>query len=109
MVLCRALHALAGPPAEAGTRPGLIVSYESVLRRAIHIVVLVVGFLVLADLWQLDLFGLAQRSLGGRITSSLFGIGIVLLLAYMFWEIVNTAIQRRMKAETPSDASYNFV
>jgi small-conductance mechanosensitive channel len=104
MVLCRALHALAGPPEEAGTRPGLIVSYESVLRRAIHIVVLVVGFLALADLWQLDLFGIARRSLGGQITSALFGIGIVLLLAYMFWEIVNTAIDRRMKAETPQDA-----
>lgn len=104
MVLCRALAALVGPPAEGEARPSLAASYEMVLRRAIHIVVVVVGFLVLADLWQLDLFGLAQRSLGGRITSSLFGIGIVLLLAYMFWEIVNTAIQRRMQSETPSDA-----
>ena len=104
MVLCRWLKALAGPAAEDEARPGLIVSYEPVLRRAIHIVVLVVGFLVLADLWQLDLFGIAQRSLGGQITSALFGIGIVLLLAYMFWEIVNTAIDRRMKAETPQDA-----
>jgi len=103
MVLCRALAALVGA-AEGEARPSLAASYESVLRRAIHIVVLVVGFLTLADLWQLDLFGLAQRSLGGRITSSLFGIGIVLLLAYMFWEIVNTAIERRMKAETPQDA-----
>jgi len=105
MVLCRALKALAGTPAGAEGQPALAASYESVLRRAIHIVVLVIGFLVLADLWQLNLFGLARRSLGGQITSALFGIGIVLLLAYMFWEIVNTAIERRMKAETPQDAA----
>ncbi|MDX1376866.1 MAG: mechanosensitive ion channel, partial [Burkholderiales bacterium] len=104
MVLCRALGALAGPPPGGEARPSIISSYESVMRRAIHIVVTVVGVLVLADLWQLDLFGIARRSLGGQITSALFGIGIVLLLAYMFWEIVNTAIERRMKAETPQDA-----
>lgn len=105
MVLCRALRALAGPTAEGEARPSIIISYEPVLRRAIHIVVTVVGVLVLAELWQLSLFGLARRTLGGQITSALLGIGIVLLLAYMFWEIVNTAIERRMKAETPQDAA----
>lgn len=103
MVLCRALSALVGPPADADTdaRPSILASYESVLRQAIHIVVTVVGFLVLADIWQLDLFGIAKRSLGGQITSALLGVAIVLLIAYMLWEIVNTAIGRRMNAETP--------
>jgi small-conductance mechanosensitive channel/uncharacterized membrane protein len=105
MMLCRALGALTGAPPEGDQRPGLVASYEAVLRRAIHIVVLIVGFLVLADLWQLDLFGFAQRSLGGRITGALFGIAVVLLLAYIAWEIVNTTIERRMKAETPQDAA----
>jgi len=104
MILCRGLASLTGSRAEGDAQPGLVASYEAVLRRAIHIVVLVVGFLVLADLWQLDLFGLAQRSLGGRITSALLGIAVVLLLAYIAWEIVNAAIERRMKAETPQDA-----
>jgi len=105
MILCRALSALTGPPAGGAQQPRLVASYETVLRRAIHIVVLVVGFLVLADVWQLDLFSFAQRSLGGRITSALFGIAVVLLLAYIAWEIVNTTIERRMKAETPQDAT----
>lgn len=104
MILCRALAALTGSRTEGEAGPGLVASYESVLRRAIHIVVLVVGFLLLADLWQLNLFGLAQRSLGGRISSALLGVGVVLLLAYIAWEIVNAAIERRMKAETPQDA-----
>ncbi len=104
MVLCRALSAAIGPSEDEGARPSLLASYESVLRQAIHIVVTVVGFLMLADIWQLDLFGFAERSLGGRITSALLGIAVVLLLAYITWEIVNTAIERRMQAETPQDA-----
>jgi small-conductance mechanosensitive channel len=103
MILCRALNALAGPPTADDARPGLLASYESVLRRAIHIVVVVVGFLVLANLWQLDLFRIAQRGLGARITGALLGMAMVLLLAYISWEIVNTAIERRMKAEAPQD------
>ncbi len=102
MILCRALSAAVGPSEGAEqARPSILASYESVLRRAIHIVVAVAGFLLLAELWQLDLFGIARRSFGGQITSSLLGIAIVLLIAYMLWEIVNTAIGRRMKAETP--------
>jgi len=101
MVLCRALSASIGPSEGDDARPSILASYESVLRRAIHIVVTVVGFLLLADIWQLDLFGIAKRSFGGQITSSLLGVAIVLLIAYMLWEIVDTAIGRRMKTETP--------
>ena len=105
MTLCRALKAVAGQRPGDEARPSLILSYEPVLRHAIHIVVTVTGVLVLAEVWQLSLFGLARRTMGGQITSALFGIGIVLLLAYMFWEIVNTAIERRMKAEATQDAA----
>jgi small-conductance mechanosensitive channel len=101
MVLCRALSALIGAPTDENARPSILASYESVLRRAIHIVVTVAGFLILADVWELDLFSIARRSLGGQITSSLLGIAIVLLISYMLWEVVNTAIERRMNAETP--------
>jgi moderate conductance mechanosensitive channel len=104
--LCRALAAAAAVSkrrnAESG--PGFIASYESVLRRAIHIVVVVAGLLWLADLWNLNLFAMAQQSLGGRIASSLLGISLVLLLAYMLWEIARTAIDRRLAAEQTQPA-----
>ena len=50
--------------------------------------VLVVGLWLLAGLWSLDLFALAQASLGGRIASALLGIGVVLLATYMLWGIL---------------------
>ena len=87
MALCRALGALCdrrrtNRGAVRGGDPG---GYEPIFRRAIHIVVLVVGLWLLAGLWNLDLFALAQASLGGRIASALLGIGVVLLTTYLLW------------------------
>ncbi|HET6801531.1 MAG TPA: mechanosensitive ion channel domain-containing protein [Casimicrobiaceae bacterium] len=100
MTLCRALAAAVrdrhAPEAAGGAG---LAAYEPIFRRAIHIVVLVAGLVMIAQLWDLDLFALAQRNLGGRIASSLLGIGIVVLATYMLWEIVRTAIDRRLIAE----------
>jgi moderate conductance mechanosensitive channel len=97
MALCRALAAINeghGVGTDASLR-----AYEPIFRRAIHIVVTVAGLVLLAGLWNLDLFAFAQASLGGRIASALLGIGIVLLATYILWAIVKTAIDRRLDAE----------
>ncbi len=100
MVLCRAVAAAAAAPADARSAvPGFVAAYQAVFRRAIHIVVVVVGLLLLAELWDVNLFAMAQASMGGKISSSLFGVCIVLLLAYLLWEIAKTAIDRRLEAE----------
>ena len=100
MLLCRAVAAAAQAPADTRSAvPGFVAAYEAVFRRAIHIVVIVVGLLLLAHLWDVNLFALAQASMGGKISSSLFGVCIVLLLAYLLWEIAKTAIDRRLEAE----------
>jgi len=86
---------------------GLVTSYEPVLRRLIHILVVVAGVLALGSIWDLDLFGMAERSLGGQIASALLGIGLVLLVAYTVWEIARTAIDRRIadEANVPEGAA----
>jgi small-conductance mechanosensitive channel len=100
MALCRGLAAAAATPADArSAMPGFVAAYEAAFRHAIHIVVVVVGLLLLAHLWDVNLFAMAQASMGGKISSSLFGSCIVLLLAYLLWEIAKTAIDRRMEAE----------
>jgi small-conductance mechanosensitive channel len=81
----------------------LLTSYEPVVRQLIHILVVVAGLAMIADVWDLDLFGIAQRRLGGRIASSLLGIGIVVLLAYIAWEIARTAIDRRLASEPKAE------
>jgi len=114
MALCRALAAAALPaPRDSGsveatatTKPNFFASHEAVFRRAIHIVVVVIGLRIVAAIWHLDLFELAQKSLGGTIASSLLGVAIVLLLAYMLWEGAKTAIDRRLSAEAEFDPEH---
>ena len=65
--------------------------------------VIVVGLVLFSRFWGLDLFAFAQQSMGGKISSSLLGICIVLLLAYMIWEAAKTAIDRRLEAEGELD------
>jgi small-conductance mechanosensitive channel len=105
MALCRAVAAAAtgAPKGDAVPVRGIVADYEQVFRRAIHIVVVVVGLLIFAHLWDLDVFALAQKSMGGKISSSLLGVSIVLLLTYMIWEAAKTAIDRRLQAEGELD------
>jgi small-conductance mechanosensitive channel len=101
MALGRLLGALLrgeAPAAVAGFTAGAS-AFEPVLRKAIHVVVVVIGLLILADLWNLNLFALAERGLGGRVASALLGISITLLLAWILWELARTAIDRRLQAE----------
>lgn len=99
MALSRALAAAAVRKDEWAVMPGIFTAYEPVFRRAIHIVMTVTGLLLIAGLWELDLFAMAQHSLLGIIASSLLGIGIVLLAAYMLWGITAAAIDRRLQSE----------
>jgi hypothetical protein len=105
MALCRALAA--APSADVAESRvdrvrGLLHAYESVFRRAIHIVV-VVGLVIFARIWGIDLFAIAQQGMGGKVSSALLGVCIVLLLAYMLWEGAKKAIDRRLAAERELD------
>ena len=106
--LCRGLAAAAAAATKRRTdgAKSFVAAYEPVLRRMIHIVVVVAGLLWLADLWDVNLFTMAHQTLGGRVASSLLGISLVLLLAYMLWEMARTAIDRRLAAEAiqPTDS-----
>jgi len=108
MVFCRAVGAFVAYRTRTGedSTGATLTAYEPIFRHVIHIVVAVVGLVLLAQLWDLDLFQLARQSLGARIAGSLVTAGIVVLATYMLWEIVRTAIDRRLSAEdTPtSDA-----
>ncbi|MGE5170094.1 MAG: mechanosensitive ion channel family protein [Rudaea sp.] len=98
MALRRALAAAAAPK-DATRRLGVVAAYEPIFRRGVHIVVVVVALLLIANLWDLDLILMAQHRFGGNIAGPLLGISIVLLAAHLLWEIAKAAIDRRLKAE----------
>jgi small-conductance mechanosensitive channel len=88
----------------AAGRPGSQTSFVPVLQKAVHIVVTVAGVLMIVNLWNLDLMGLAARGVGARVTGALTDIGLTLLLAYLVWQFAKTAIDRRLERESGPQA-----
>jgi len=70
-----------------------------ILPRAWWILLTVAGILLLAAVWDIDVFSAAQRNLGGAITRAVFNNAIALLLGYLLWESVKVAIDRRLARE----------
>jgi small-conductance mechanosensitive channel len=102
MALCRVVLALTGGargPEPAGT-PAIGAGYETVLRRAVHIVVTVGGLLLIARFWDLDLFALTSQGVGDRVAGALIDVAVALLVAHVVWDLVRTAIDRRLASET---------
>jgi small-conductance mechanosensitive channel len=88
-----------------GTAPGTDAPaagsavFKPVLRRGIHIGVTVAGLLVLARLWRLDFRGMAENQMGAGVTGALIQVVVTLLLAFLAWEVLRTAIDRRIQVE----------
>jgi small-conductance mechanosensitive channel len=102
MLACRIASTLmhSRRSADGAAPDGMLASFEPVLQKAIHILVMVAGLLILADIWSLDLSAMAERSMGGRITGAFLGIAITTMIAWILWEVAHTAIDQRMGAET---------
>ena len=106
LVLGRMLHAAVAKRADGKTRQAGL-SYEPVLRKALHIVVVVVGMLLLAQLWNISFINMAERGLGERLAGELLGIAIVLLLAYLLSALGGTALERLTEQEGGLPAGAN--
>ena len=97
MARCRLIAGRGGRAADGEAPPD--AGFAPVIRQAIHILVTTAGVLAVVRLWNLDLFGLATRSVGARVAGALIDIGLILLLAYLIWQLTKTAIDRRLARE----------
>ncbi len=103
-LLCRLIverSALREPRAGGGEAAA---SYVPVLRQGVHIAVTIAGLLVLAQLWEIDLFALAARGVGSRLAGALIDVAVTLLVASLVWQFARTAIDRRMAHEAGPQA-----
>jgi small-conductance mechanosensitive channel len=80
-------------PAES---PG---GYETVILRALRILLVLGGIMVFLRLWNLDVFTLSQAGFGVEVSRALLHVGITVLLAYVGWALAKTAIDRRLALE----------
>jgi small-conductance mechanosensitive channel len=73
--------------------------YESVILRALRIVLVLGGVVVFLRLWNVDVFALSQTGFGVEVSRALLHVGITVLLAYVGWALAKTAIDRRLALE----------
>lgn len=76
--------------------------FRIVALRAGRIVLYVAAAMFLMRIWGIDLFGMAERSVGSRIAGALVDIGLTALVAYVLWEMARIAIDRRLAREVPA-------
>ncbi len=85
--------------AAQGRGPPVEDDYAPVIIRNLRIALAVAVALVIARLWDIDMALVANNSLGSRAAQSLLKIGITLILAFAFWGVIKTAINRRVPRE----------
>jgi moderate conductance mechanosensitive channel len=78
-------------------------AFGRLMRRALHIVLIIVALLIFAGLWGANLFNMAAEGVGEQALSTLLDIGLTLLVAWLGWEIIKIGIDRRLALEAPAD------
>ncbi|MCK6187962.1 mechanosensitive ion channel domain-containing protein [Pseudomonas sp. EYE_354] len=72
--------------------------FLSLLHAVLRIVMAVAFIEVLGRIWGVSLFEFAERnSIGRAISNSLSSIGLILLMTWLFWVVLDTAIQEALK------------
>jgi len=78
--------------------------FGAVMRRTLRIVLIIVALLIFARLWGASLFDMAVEGVGEQALSILIDIGLTLLVAYLGWELIKVAIDRRLAREAQAGA-----
>ncbi|MGC6372981.1 mechanosensitive ion channel family protein [Pseudomonas sp. K2I15] len=72
--------------------------FLSLLHALLRIVMAIAFIEILGRIWGVSLFEFAQRnSVGRAISDSLSSIGLILLMTWLFWVVLDTAIQEALK------------
>jgi small-conductance mechanosensitive channel len=98
-VLRGAVERLLGPGLDAGD------ASHRILRRAIHILVGLVAIIVLAAIWNADIFDVAGAGIGGRIARTILQVALTGFAGYVAWGLLNVALARHMPKEGETEAS----
>ncbi|MEG0633700.1 mechanosensitive ion channel family protein [Pseudomonas sp. WS 5412] len=72
--------------------------FLSLLHALLRMVMAIAFIEILGRIWGVSLFEFAQRNAVGRaISDSLSSIGLILLMTWLFWVVLDTAIQEALK------------
>lgn len=77
----------------------------TVMIRAARLLLWIASFLILAEVWSVDLRAAATAGVGDRISSALVDIGFAWFAAYLGWEFARIAIDRRISSEAGAESA----
>ncbi|MDA0231470.1 MAG: mechanosensitive ion channel, partial [Proteobacteria bacterium] len=74
----------------------VLPNYEPVIRRAMRSVLIVMAAMVMAGLWNVPLFAMAQSGVSAGVIGGIATVGITSLIAYVMWQAIKIAIDRKL-------------
>jgi moderate conductance mechanosensitive channel len=80
--------------ADEQTRIGLV--------RIVRVIIAVLVVLLVLRLWNVNLVGLAEKTVGTRTAGALFNSALILVLAYAMWEFIGIITYRQIAFEQAS-------
>ncbi len=78
--------------------------YETVIIRIARISLTLVGAVLLASLWGVNIFELSTTGVGSKLTGTIIHIGVTIMLAYLAWEVIKRMIERQLGPDDDAHA-----
>ena len=73
--------------------------YEPAILKGLRVILWLGAFLVFTRLWDIDIYTVTQSGIGDTAAGALFNVTIIVLLAYLGWEVIKATIDRQIAAE----------
>jgi len=81
------------------------LEYCDVLVRNLRLVLAVLCVVILAQVWQIDIQGMAAKGVGKNLAGSLFDIVVTFVLASAVWGIIKTAVRHSVADQEAEGAA----
>lgn len=83
--------------------PEPVAASRRILYRTIHILVGLVAIIILAAIWKVDIFDVADAGIGGRIARAVLDVALTGFVGYVAWGLLNAALARHMPEDAEAD------
>ena len=74
-------------------------AFAVVIHHTVRVVIVALAFLGILGVWGINLWATAEQTFGGAIARAVLDVVVVLVVAYIGWELIKTAIDLKLAAE----------
>ncbi|NNE85219.1 MAG: mechanosensitive ion channel family protein [Alphaproteobacteria bacterium] len=74
-------------------------AYAVVIHHAVRVIIVATAFLAILGIWGINLWATAEQTMGGTLARAVLDVVVVLVIAFIGWELIRTAIDLKLAAE----------